>query len=456
MSTSITNLLIDLIKTAGVVVVFAYLVTRAGFFTDLLERRPNYKNRLITIIIFGALSVFGTYGGVMLPSGAIANIRDLGPIIAGLAGGPIVGLGAGLIGGIQRYFMGGFVAVSSSSVTVLAGLTAGLIHVLNKGKFPPIWVVMLFAACVEAFLMGFTLLISSPFDTALDTVKEVAIPMIIANAAGAGIFAFMIQNLTKERKNAAEKEKYRTELEHKQYEIETARNIQKSFLPDSEPYIEGFDIAAITVPALEVGGDFYDFIPISRNKWGFVIADVSGKGFPAALFMALSRTCVRAYAVGKATASEAICMANSLISLDDKSDMFVTLFYAMLDTKSKQLRYVNAGHNPPIVLGSPKSSLVILAAKGIALGVMPVIDLEEKKITLHAGETVLLYTDGVTESVNMKNEQFGQSRLIKLVENNQSLSAHELIRLIEKEVIAFSEGQPQFDDLTLMVLKVLK
>jgi sigma-B regulation protein RsbU (phosphoserine phosphatase) len=453
---SIINLAVDLIKTAGVVVVFAYLVTRTSFFSEILEKRPNYKSRIITIIVFGALSIFGTYGGVVLPSGAIANIRDLGPIIAGLAGGPVVGLGAGLIGGLHRFSMGGFVAVSTSTTTVLAGLVGGLIYVLNKGNYPRIRAVMLYAACVEVFLMGFTLLISRPFTEALETVSQAALPMIVANSVGAGIFAFIIRNLVTERKNAAEKEIYRTELERKKFEIETAHNIQKSFLPDADPHIEGFDIAGYTLPALEVGGDFYDFIPISPDRWGFVIADVSGKGFPAALFMALSRTCVRAYAVGKTTASGAIRMANSLISLDDKSDMFVTLFYAILDTDSKQLHYVNAGHNPPLVLGRPGDSLVLLAARGIALGVMPDISLEEKEIPLREGETVLMYTDGVTEAVNMKNEQFGQQRLIKLVEDNRSLSAHELIRRIEQEVIAFSEGQPQFDDLTLMVLKVLK
>jgi len=449
------SILIDLIKTASVVVVFAYLVTRSTFFNDLLEKRPNITSRIVMIFFFGALSVFGTYGGVVLSTGAIANIRDLGPIIAGLVGGPVVGLGAGLIGGLQRYFVGGFVAVSTSSVTVMAGLASGLIYVFKKGEFPRVWVVMIFAACVEIFLMGFTLLISRPFDMALASVKEVYIPMIATNAVGAGIFAYIIRNLITERKNAKDKEILRTELERKKFEIETARNIQRSFLPDSEPHMSGFDIAAFSLPALEVGGDFYDFIPISEDKWGLVIADVSGKGFPAALFMALSRTCVRANAMGKTTASEAICMANNLISEDEKSGMFVTLFYATLDKNTRRLSYVNAGHNPPLILGEQASSLVMLSAKGIALGVMPDIFLEEHEIVLHEGEIIIFYTDGVTEAVNKEQEQFGQERLIKCIQDNRNLSAKELIQLLEQEVTAFSEGQPQFDDITLMVVKVL-
>lgn len=453
--TSVIALLVNLIKTAAIVVVAAYLVTRSRFFTDLLEGRATYKSRIIAIAFFGVLSVFGTYGGVVLPSGAIINIRDLGPIIAGLVGGPIVGLGAGLIGGIHRYFLGGFIMVPSASVTVMAGLASGVIFVLRKGSFPRVWVVMLFAACVEVFLMGFALLIVRPFDAALGAVQSAAVPMIVANAVGAGIFAFIIRNLILERRTAAERERYRGELERKKFEIETARNIQMSFLPQSEPRIEGFDIAAVTQPALEVGGDFFDFIPVSRDKWGFVIADVSGKGFPAALFMALSRTCVRANAMGKTTVAEAICMANNLIAQDDQSGMFVTLFYATLDVTSRRLCYVNAGHNPPLVLGGNGGGTVMLSAKGIALGVMPDISLEEKEISLREGDIVIFYTDGVTEAVNGKKEQFGQQRLVSVVEANRALPARELVKKVQGEIMAFSEGEPQFDDITLMVVKAV-
>ncbi len=252
-------------------------------------------------------------------------------------------------------------AVPSGATTVLAGLVGGLIYVLRKGNFLPTWGVMLYAACVEIFLTGFVLLIARPFNSAVEAVKVAAVLMILANAAGTGIFAFIIHNLITERKNAAEKERYRAELERKKFELEAARSIQSSFLPESVPQIRGFDIAAFTLPALEVGGDFYDFIPISRDRWGFVIADVSGKGFPAALFMALSRTLVRAYAVGNPTVSEAI---------------------------------------------------------------------------------------------NKKNEQFGTEGLAIVVDSNRNLSTQEIVKRVEQDVTEFSQGQPQFDDITLLILKV--
>ncbi|HAR94353.1 MAG TPA: stage II sporulation protein E [Deltaproteobacteria bacterium] len=462
------SILIDLIRTGCVVMVFAYLLSRTRFFTNLLDKISDYKTRIVTILLFGALSIFGTYGGITLetgaiahirhlgPAGAIANIRDLGPIVAGLVGGPIIGLGAGLIGGVHRYLLGGFLAVPCAIATVLAGLIGGLVYSLRKGNFPRIWQVMLLALGTELMHIGLVLLISKPFDDVLAVVQEVTVPMVVANVIGAGIFAFIICNEIGERNTSADKEKYRRELERKTFELETARNIQQTLLPESPPRLEGFDMAAFSLPALEVGGDFYDFIPLSQNKWGLVVADVSGKGFPAALFMALSRTYVRANAVGKATASEAISMANSLIAKDAKSGMFVTLFYAMLDAKKKQLRYVNAGHNPPLLAKGCGGDVVLLCAQGIALGVMDEIDLQEVELDLADNDVVVFYTDGVTEAINGKEEEFGQERLIELVAQNSNLSAQELIDKIKEAVIEFAQGQAQFDDLTLLVLKSLR
>jgi sigma-B regulation protein RsbU (phosphoserine phosphatase) len=337
----------------------------------------------------------------------------------------------------------------------MAGLLGGVIYLLNKKEFPAVWQATLFGAGMELLHMGLVLLIARPFDQALAVVKDVIIPMTGANTMGITIFALIIRNLVVERQTAAEKEKYRRELEHKEFEIETARRIQESFLPESTPRLDGFDLAAVSLPALEVGGDFYDFIPIAQDKWGFVIADVSGKGFPAALFMALSRMCVRANAMGKPNASEAIRIANSLISQDAKSGMFVTMFYALLDLKHKRLNYINAGHNPPLLFQGNAGGVTLLKAKGIALGVLDDVDLEEVWLDLGIDDTVVLYTDGVTEAINKKEEPFGLERLIKLITQNKDLSAQSLVDKIKGEVTAFSQGQSQFDDLTLVVLKAV-
>lgn len=245
------------------------------------------------------------------------------------------------------------------------------------------------------------------------------------------------------------------EKERVQKELEIAKGIQQTFLPESAPVIEGFDLAGLNTPALEVGGDFYDYIPVDLNKWGLVIADVSGKGVPAALFMALSRTLIRANTTGNPTPAETIRRTNDMISEDDRANMFVTLFYGVLDPVRKTLTYVNAGHNPPMVQGKSPVEITMLAAKGVALGVMTDIEFEEKELVLHSGDILILYTDGVTEAINRKNEMFGYERISQVVEENYYLSAQEIIKLIEREVFTFSEGQPQFDDITLLLVKVL-
>ncbi len=238
-------------------------------------------------------------------------------------------------------------------------------------------------------------------------------------------------------------------------ELDIARNIQQSFLPEFPPLIKGIEIAAMNLPAREVGGDFYDFIPIGEDKWGLVIADVSGKGVPAALFMALSRTLVRANAVGDISVVETIRRANDLIAEHDRASMFVTLFYGVLDPVKMTLTYVSAGHNPSLMLKSGSSDVVLMRAEGIALGVLRDIKLEVKEISLDSGDVVLLYTDGVTEAINASEEQFGVQRLCELSQQSVNLSAEDIIKRIEQTVVDFSGDQPQFDDFTLMVLKIL-
>ena len=452
MTYPIIELLLVLVEKICVIVVIAYLITRTKYFREILDKRFTLKNRAILILIFGAVSIFGTYSGIKIP-GAIANVRDLGPMIAGLIGGPVIGLGAGLIGGIHRYFLGGVTCVPCSLATVLAGLFGGIIYILRRGKFIGVPGAVLFAALMESFHMILALILVRPYSEAVKIVVEVSIPMIFANSLGMFFFAYIISNRIRELETAEERDKYSAELERKRYELKMAHDIQQSFLPDAIPDLPGFELAAQNIPAKEVGGDFYDFIPISRGKIGLTIADVSGKGVPAALFMALSRTIVRAKATRSSGVREVIRDANSLIMADAKSGMFVTLFYAVLDLSERTLTYVRAGHNPPVIFKAKTRTLMRLDAKGIALGAIADIELEERKIILDGGDTVVFYTDGVTEAINKSKEQFGEERLITTIKMNHELSANDMMEKIKGEMLAFCGDEPQFDDITLMVLK---
>ena len=238
-------------------------------------------------------------------------------------------------------------------------------------------------------------------------------------------------------------------------ELEIARNIQKSLLPDSTPVLEGAEVTAMSLPAKEVGGDFYDFIPAAGQRLGLVIADVSGKGVPAALFMALSRALMHANSLNDPSVSNAVIQTNGHILDCAASGMFVTLFYAILDTHHHTLRYVSAGHNPPMLYKYATGDVHLLEADGIALGVLDEIELEEKEVSIEAGDVIVLYTDGVTESINPNNEEFGEERLLQLIKKYHRLSANALTGKIQEVVMEFIEDEPQFDDFTLMTVKIV-
>ncbi len=633
------ELLFLLVEKICVVTIVAYLITRTKYLNNVLDKQPGFWDRLILILAFGGFSIYGTYSGIKI-FGAIANIRDLGPMIAGLIGGPFIGLGAGLIGGIHRYFLGGFTDIPCSLATITSGLLGGLIYKLKKKEFIGILWAVLFAIFMESFHMLLALLIAKPFADALQLVKKVSLPMIIANGIGVGIFSLIIVNLIKEKRTSSERDRYYAELERKIYEmeklyrlgvqvsstldinvvldlcinttvevleakmgflflmdeknnqlflgsmaisedeisnsstkslikivkrgklrlekekgianrvaknkkplfindidkdellsnpiyknagfriksslcvplllkdrvigviqvcnkrkdisftnedqhllvsfavhaaiaienaklyqevaekermkkeLEIAHRLQVSLLPDKPPQIKGYQIAAMSQPAREVGGDFYDFIDVAESKIGLVIGDVSGKGLPAALFMALSRSFLRAQAIGNLKANIVLEKANRLIANDAREGMFVTVFYAILDTPGKILRISNAGHNPPLLFHSSTGECEELRMAGIVLGAFDEAQFQEKEIILKKGDIVIFYTDGITEAIDENNQQFGMERLIKVLKDNPYLQATELIKVIKEKIEEFSKDQPQFDDFTLVIVKL--
>lgn len=249
------------------------------------------------------------------------------------------------------------------------------------------------------------------------------------------------------RRTTAEKERFTRELE-------IAQGIQQSFLPDSIPDIPGMELAVYASPALEVGGDFYDFIPVGDDEWGVVIADVSGKGVPAALFMALSRTLIRVSATWKSDPASAIKEANSLICRDSKASMFVTLFYLVIDSLQRKITYVNAGHNPPLMLtGQDHSDITLLKAEGIALGIIDEIDLDSVTVDLKKGDLVALYTDGVNEAMNTNGEEYGMDRFIAVLKQNRDRELSQLIEAIIASIKDFTKDAPQSDDITLILIR---
>lgn len=235
-------------------------------------------------------------------------------------------------------------------------------------------------------------------------------------------------------------------------EVHLARDIQRTFIPNSLPQYQGWEVAARWETARQVGGDLYDVLELPRGRLGFLVADVSDKGMPAALFMALTRTLFRAAAAEARGPAEALRRVNDLLIPDTRQGMFVTAVYAVLDVANGSLTYSNAGHNPPLWIrgeGEP----VMLTRTGMALGVIEAAEISEATIHLGSGESVLLYTDGLTEAFAPSGEIFGQDRLLDIIRRQRPASAEDLLLVIESELSRFRDTAPLSDDLTMLAIR---
>jgi sigma-B regulation protein RsbU (phosphoserine phosphatase) len=238
-------------------------------------------------------------------------------------------------------------------------------------------------------------------------------------------------------------------------ELQLARNVQASLLPAGVPDIPGWDFAARWRPARQVSGDFYDFIPGQAGQMNLVMADVSGKGMPAALFMALSRTIVRASMGHSPSVAEDIARANRLVCADAKDGMFVTVFGARLHLDRGQVTYVNAGHNPPLLCrqGDGQETLTELMPTGMALGILADFGFEQRTVHLDPGDFMLLYTDGVPDASNPQSQRFGMERLRRVILENRHAPAAGIVAAIEGAIGEFTGATEQFDDIAMMIAK---
>ena len=295
----------------------------------------------------------------------------------------------------------------------------------------------------------------------------------IRSAMNKGAFDFATtpidwDDLSRTIEKAIEQVRYIRESQQEHNQLESIKNdlaiageIQQTILPRSFPpfpeLTEVVDIYASMTPAKDVGGDFYDFFQIDDERIGLVIADVSGKGVPASLFMAVSRTLLRATALRGVSSAECLTYANKLLCKESLDSMFVTVFYGIYHYKTGMMDYTNAGHNPPYLLRGGRTVECLPVASNFVVGVFDDIEFESNTLTFGIGDTLLLYTDGVTEAFNDKREQFSESNLQDILASmHESSSAKEVVTSVLQSVKTFSGDYPQSDDITLLSLQRIK
>ena len=245
------------------------------------------------------------------------------------------------------------------------------------------------------------------------------------------------------------------EKERMEEELSIARNLQVSMLPAECPTIEGFEIAAFSESAREVGGDFYDFIEMGTEKAGMVIGDVTGKSVSGALVMSSSRSIFRMLSEDELTVGESMTRANRRLKKDIKSGMFVALLYVVLNGQDKSLSLCSAGQTQPVYVSAKTGAAVLVETKGdtFPLGILDEADYQETRLQLEAGDRVVLYTDGIVEAMNENEEMFGFERLLETVKDSQTMTAETLLNEIKIKVNEFAGNAPQHDDITIIVIQ---
>ena len=245
------------------------------------------------------------------------------------------------------------------------------------------------------------------------------------------------------------------ELEKKQLEkeLQLALDIQRNLLPDWNPKVENFDIVGCSYPSKYVGGDYFDFIPVSSKELLIAIADVSGKGMPAALLMANVQAALKVLAPLHFSLKELVERLNSIVYQNTSPDKFVTFFCGILNTKSGNFHYLNAGHNPPILLRK-NGRVEHLVEGGIILGISDsTFPYTEGDVSINDGDLLLLYTDGVSEALNVEKEEYGEENLIQTLKAVKDLSSQDILNKISNELKFFSAGTSQYDDITMISIK---
>jgi serine phosphatase RsbU (regulator of sigma subunit) len=298
--------------------------------------------------------------------------------------------------------------------------------------------VMAVPLAVEGRVAGM-IYVDSPYGTSRFTEQDLQLLTLIAGVAAIRIENMRLLEVQQEKKRLAE-------------ELEVAKEIQLRLHPASSPALPGYDLVGMSFPCFEVGGDYYDFIEKHDGRFVIALGDVSGKGTGAALLMSSLHAAVRAQTTTRLSSSEIVSEINQYIYDNTPSNRYVTLLYGELDARTHQLIYINAGHNPPLLVRA-SGEVTRLDVGGFPVGITPDVEYREGWVQLEPGDVLVVYSDGVTESLNEQEEEFGEARLIEVVQKNRGRTAAGLRDRIDEALTRFVGKAKSVDDLTLVILK---
>lgn len=438
-----------MIGTLAVIMVIAAYIGGNDLIGKFFNADEKWKYSLLAGVMGGVFGIYGNISGVpMAESGAVISVRDIGPMISGFIGGPLGGLLSGLICGLHRYTMGGLTAVACIIATCSIGIICGFISQKYREKIIQPRNALLIGVLMECLHLIIVLIVVKPFETAWDIVQQIALPFVVTNSVGFALLISMMTYIERQRNLAIQQSRMQSELE-------VASVIQHSLLPpitDAFPGRKEFEIRALMETAKEVGGDFYDFFFVGPDKIAIIIADVSGKGVPAALYMATSKLTLQNAIRDIPDLAEAVSAANDNLCSGNEADMFVTAWIGLLDIPTGEMEYVCAGHNPPVLLRSDRAEFVRVKS-GLVLGGMEGIRYRKETLSLGHGDKLFLYTDGVTEAENEFHELFTEKRLGARLDLMRDEDPEEIIRSIRSDLTSHVHGFDQFDDITMLCLK---
>lgn len=436
-----------LIEKVCIIAGIAGILVYTNFFQEILDKKFTTRNRLLAIITFGSISIFGTYSGLEL-YGAIVNVRDLAPMVAGLTGGPIIGTCAGLIGAVHRYSLGGSTAFPCSLATVLAGFFGGMVYVVCGRRFIGTAGAVAVAIIMEIIHLTLALLITSPYSYAVVIVRAVAVPVTLSNAFGMLIFALIISNYIKRREKVKTIFEDTDDAEMHDYQMQAAGKIQHTFLSDDVPFVNGLDIAAFKIPGKIGMVDFYDFMAVSGERLAMTVVDIPGNTFKGSVEMAILHTIVRSKAAISQDAESVVQYLNRRFMNDEHAN-HIKLFYGIMDTKKRTFMYMNAGLAPPVLCGNGKTSKLKMDA---TIGSLEEKDIRNSEMTLNKGDVLFIHTNGMERD---GSAQVWDRKVTSLIREHETESAESILSRIRDALPSLRSGDAGFDDMVLVVVKVL-